>query len=380
MNAKIVLLPGDGVGPEVVAEAVRILVAVGETFGHRFTFEEFMIGGAAIDAVGDPLPPATLVACREADAVLLGAVGGPKWADPTASMRPEQGLLRLRKGLGLFANLRPVRIYSALAGVSPLRNDLLTGVDLMIVRELTGGIYFGDRQEATVDLAVAYDTMQYTEAEVRRIAHVAFRLAQGRRGSVISVDKANVLASSRLWRRVVADVASDYPDVSLDTMLVDAAAMHLLRQPSDFDVVLTSNMFGDILADEASMLAGSMGMLPSASLGEAENAKRGDTRPGLYEPIHGSAPDIAGRGTVNPLATILSAAMLLRHSLRLTLEAERVETAVEAALADGVRTPEIANQASGASPVTTVEMGKAVVQRLQAAGVPASTDREADHV
>ena len=379
MNARIVLLPGDGVGPEVIAEAVRVLAVVGETFGHRFTFEEALIGGAAIDAVGDPLPPATLVACRAADAVLLGAVGGPKWAEPTASVRPEQGLLGLRKGLGLFANLRPVRIYSALAGVSPLRDDLLAGVDLMIVRELTGGIYFGKRQEATEDLAIAYDTMQYTGEEVRRIAHVAFRLAQGRRGNVISVDKANVLASSRLWRRVVADVAAGYPDVSLDTMLVDAAAMHLLRRPSDFDVVLTSNMFGDILADEASMLAGSMGMLPSASLGETDGADRGATRRGLYEPIHGSAPDIAGRGIVNPLATILSAAMLLRYSLGLIAEAERVEAAVEAALADGVRTPEIADVAGGTDPVGTTKMGEAVIERLQATGVAAGADREAGH-
>ena len=379
MNAKIVLLPGDGVGPEVIAEAVRVLAVVGETFGHRFTFEEALIGGAAIDAVGDPLPPATLVACRAADAVLLGAVGGPKWAEPTASVRPEQGLLGLRKGLGLFANLRPVRIYSALAGVSPLRDVLLAGVDLMIVRELTGGIYFGKRQEATEDLAIAYDTMQYTGEEVRRIAHVAFRLAQGRRRNVISVDKANVLASSRLWRRVVADVAAGYPDVSLDTMLVDAAAMHLLRRPSDFDVVLTSNMFGDILADEASMLAGSMGMLPSASLGETDGADRGATRRGLYEPIHGSAPDIAGRGIVNPLATILSAAMLLRYSLGLIAEAERVEAAVEAALADGVRTPEIADVAGGTDPVGTTKMGEAVIERLQATGVAAGADREAGH-
>lgn len=377
MNAKIVLLPGDGVGPEVVAEAVRVLVAVGEAFGHQFAFEESLIGGAAIDAVGDPLPPATLAACRAADAVLLGAVGGPNWADPTASVRPEQGLLGLRKELGLFANLRPVRVYSDLAGISPLRDDLLHGVDLMIVRELTGGIYFGERQEPTADLAAAHDTMRYTKIEVLRIAHVAFRLAQGRRGSVISVDKANVLASSRLWRRVVADVAADYPDVSFDTMLVDAAAMHLLRKPSDFDVVLTSNMFGDILADEASMLAGSMGMLPSASLGEADDANRGGTRPGLYEPIHGSAPDIAGQGIVNPLATILSAAMLLRHSLGLTSEAERVEAAVEAALADGVRTQDIAGL--GAS-VDTAKMGEAVVERLLAASVAAGADREVGHV
>ena len=376
MNAEIVLLPGDGVGPEVVAEAVRVLAAVGEAFGHQFAFEELLIGGAAIDVAGDPLPPATLAACRAADAVLLGAVGGPNWADPAAFVRPEQGLLGLRKELGLFANLRPVRVYSDLAGISPLRNDLLDGVDLMIVRELTGGIYFGERREPTADLAVAYDTMRYTRIEVLRIAHVAFQLAQSRRGSVISVDKANVLASSRLWRRVVADVADDYPDVSFDTMLVDAAAMHLLRKPSDFDVVLTSNMFGDILADEASMLAGSMGMLPSASLGEADDVNRGGTRPGLYEPIHGSAPDIAGQGIVNPLATILSAAMLLRYSLGLTSEAERVEAAVETALGDGVRTREIAG--SGAS-VDTARMGEAVVERLLAGSVAASADRETGH-
>ena len=394
MNAKIILLPGDGAGPEVVAEARRVLGAVAEHYGHGFTFEEHLIGGSAIDATGDPLPSDTLSACLEADAVLLGAVGGPKWADPTAAVRPEQGLLGIRKEMGLFANLRPVRIHPELADASPLRADRLEGVDLVIVRELTGGIYFGNRQEAAPaadgEQAAAYDTMSYNESEVRRIAHVAFDLARTRGGRVMSVDKANVLASSRLWRRVVADVASEYPEVPCDTMLVDAAAMHLLRRPSDFDVVLTSNMFGDILADEASMLAGSMGLLPSASLGEVIEGKP-FPRAGLYEPIHGSAPDIAGQGIVNPLATILSAAMLLRHSLGLVDEAEAVERAVETTLRDGLRTVDLAERAveanrpgeagsvgdedeiasaSGSAVqanvmvVGTADMGEAVVRRL----------------
>ena len=390
MNAKIVLLPGDGAGPEVVAEARRALEAVAETFGHAFCFEEQTIGGAGIDAVGDPLPPDTLKACQQADAVLLGAVGGPKWSDPTAPVRPEQGLLGLRKGLGLFASLRPVRVHPELIDASPLRADRLEDVDLVIVRELTGGIYFGERQEAGTDVPYAYDTMSYNEAEVRRIAHVAFRLAQERRGRVMSVDKANVLASSRLWRRTVNEVAAQYPEIPCESMLVDAAAMHLLRRPSDFDVVLTSNMFGDILADEASMLAGSMGLLPSASLGAPSGTE--DASPGLYEPIHGSAPDIAGQGIVNPLATILSAAMLLRHSLGLSEEAEVVEEAVERALQDGLRTIDLvsapANRPGGTGPVGagsdgvtscahevaqasvtvvgTAEMGAAIAERVRA--------------
>ena len=379
MNATIGLLPGDGVGPEVVAEARRVLEAVAEGYGHGFTFEERVIGGAAIDAAGDPLPPETLAACLAADAVLLGAVGGPKWSDPMADVRPEQGLLGLRKELGLFANLRPVRIYPELVDASPLRADRLDGVDLVIVRELTGGIYFGDRQEASAtevagdELSAAYDTMSYHEAEVRRIAHVAFRLAEEREGRVMSVDKANVLASSRLWRRTVNDVAGQYPDVACESMLVDAAAMHLLRRPRDFDVVVTSNMFGDILADEASMLAGSMGLLPSASLGEATMTD--GARPGLFEPIHGSAPDIAGQGIVNPLATILSAAMLLRHSLGLIEEAEVIEGAVESALAAGIRTPDLANRPGDASltVVGTEQMGEAVAARVR---VIAATRRE----
>ncbi len=354
MKATIVTLPGDGIGREVVAEAVKVLEAVAERFAYPFEFTEELIGGAAIDATGEPLPTATLDACRAADAVLLGAVGGPKWSDPSAEVRPEQGLLGLRKELGLFANLRPVTIYPQLRAASPLREERLAGVDLVVVRELTGGIYFGPRQEAGDD-ATAYDTMLYTAAEVRRIAHVAFRLAQRRHKVLTSVDKANVLAASRLWRRVVTEVAADYPDVRLEHLLVDAATMHLLRRPADFDVMVTGNMFGDIITDEASMLAGSMGMLPSASLAEGTF--------GVYEPIHGSAPDIAGQGVANPLAAILSAAMLLRHSLGLTDEAAAVEGAVDNVLAQGLRTADIAW--AGQPTVGTREMGDAVVRQLR---------------
>ncbi len=354
MRARIVTLPGDGAGPEVTAEAVKVLSTIGARFGHRFAFEEALIGGAAIDATGEPLPSTSLDGCQQADAVLLGAVGGPKWADPTADVRPEQGLLALRKGLELFANLRPVRVLPTLVAASPLKHEVLSGVDLVIVRELTGGIYFGDRQEATDGAVEAHDTMSYTADEVRRIAHVAFRLARERRGSVVSVDKANVLASSRLWRRVVAEVAAEYEDVSLESMLVDTAAMQLLRRPGQFDVLLTANMFGDILADEASMLSGSMGMLPSASLGDGDG--------GLYEPIHGSAPDIAGRGIVNPLAAILSSAMLLRHSLGLETEAAVVEAAVERVLDGGYRTADIAG--AGTTSIGTAEMGDRVTEQM----------------
>jgi 3-isopropylmalate dehydrogenase len=354
MKAHIVLLPGDGIGPEVVAVGVDVLKAIASRHGHAFTFEQALIGGSAIDAADAPLPEATLEACRRADAVLMGAVGGPKWSDPTADVRPEQGLLALRKGLGLFANLRPVRVYPALQGASPLRPGRLKGVDLLVVRELTGGIYFGPRQEAAAGDPTAYDTMRYTADEVRRIAHKAFQLAEGRRKAVTSVDKANVLASSRLWRRVVAEVAEAYPGVTLEHLLVDAAAMHLLRRPSDFDVIVTANMFGDILTDEASMLAGSMGMLPSASLADGTF--------GVYEPIHGSAPDIVGWGVANPLATVLSAAMLLRHSLGLEVEARVIEDAVDRVLGEGYRTPDIA--APGTRVVGTEEMGDRVVRAL----------------
>jgi len=354
MEARIATLPGDGIGTEVVAEGVKVLQAVADWHGHRFTFEEALIGGCAIEATGSPLPEETLAACQRADAVLLGAVGGPRWSDPAAPVRPEQGLLGLRQRMGLYANLRPVRVYPALVDGSPLRPDRLDGVDLLVVRELTGGIYFGPRQEATADDGTAYDTMVYTAGEVRRVAHVAFRLAGQRREKVTSVDKANVLATSRLWRRVVTEVAAGYPAVTIETMLVDAAAMHLIRRPADFDVIVTANMFGDILTDEGSMLAGSMGMLPSASLGEGHV--------GVFEPIHGSAPDIAGQGIANPLATILSAAMLLRHSLALEKEAQAVEAAVEGVLARGYRTPDIAGQETRA--VGTRQMGDLVAAAL----------------
>jgi 3-isopropylmalate dehydrogenase len=354
MEALIVTLPGDGIGVEVVAEGVKVLQAVADRHGHQFRFEEALIGGSAIDATGTALPEPTLAACRRADAILLGAVGGPKWSDPTARVRPEQGLLGLRQGLGLYANLRPVTVYPMLVDSSPLRPERLQGVDLVVVRELTGGIYFGARQEATTENPTAYDTMTYSTDEIVRITHTAFRLAQQRRNKVTMVDKANVLATSRLWRQVVAEVATQYPSVTYETMLVDATAMHLIRQPSDFDVILTENMFGDILTDEASMLAGSMGMLPSASLGEGTL--------GVYEPIHGSAPDIAGKSIANPLATILSTAMLLNNSLGLVQAARAVEKAVEEVLGKGYRTPDIAKP--GEPTVGTQEMGNLVVQAL----------------
>ena len=352
MNARIVLLPGDGIGPEVIAEAVKVMNAVAELYGHSFEFDEELIGGAAIDATGDPLPDRTLAACKEADGALMGAVGGPKWSDPSAPVRPEQGLLGIRQGLGLYANLRPVRVYPALIESSPVRPDRLAGVDLLVVRELTGGIYFGPRREGTDE---ALDTMVYSAPEIRRIAAVAFDAAAARRGKVTLVDKANVLATSRLWRRVVREVAAGYPGVELEEMLVDAAAMALIRNPAAFDVILTANMFGDILTDEASMLAGSLGMLPSASLGEGKI--------GVYEPVHGSAPDIAGKGLANPIGAILSAAMLLRHSLGLADEARAVEGAVEEVLAQGARTSDIARP--GAKRVGTGEMGDLIVDALQ---------------
>jgi len=356
VTAQIVILPGDGVGPGVIREALKVLDAVGEVYDRRFDWSEHMVGGGAIDATGSPLPAETLAACREADAVLLGAIGGPKWADPSAVVRPEQGLLDLREALGLYANLRPVRPSAALLAASPLRAERVEGTDLLVVRELTGGVYFGPRQEADAE-GVAYDTMRYSETEIARIAHVAFRLAVRRRGLVTSIDKANVLASSRLWRRTVNAVASEYPDVRLEHLLVDAAAMQLLRGAAEFDVMLTTNLFGDILSDEASMLVGSLGMLPSASLGEG--------RRGLYEPVHGSAPDIAERGIANPIGAILSAALLLRHSLRLEDEADAVERAVARVLDAGWRTADLAD--SPRPPIGTVEMGNRVAHAVRKA-------------
>jgi 3-isopropylmalate dehydrogenase len=352
MKARITVLGGDGIGPEVTAEAVRVLEAVARAFGHEFEFAEALIGGAAIDSSGSPLPPRTIDACRSCDAVLLGAVGGPKWSDPNARVRPEQGLLELRRTLGVFANLRPVKTLESMLDASPLKPEVVTGVDIMVVRELTGGIYFGRKSRTAHE---AEDLCSYTSEEIERVTRVAGRLAMARQRRIVSVDKANVLETSRLWRSVVERVLTEeFPEVALEHMLVDAAAMHLIRRPTSFDVLLTENMFGDILPDEASRLAGSLGLLPSASLGEGTA--------GLYEPIHGSAPDIAGRGIANPYGTILSAAMLLRHSLGLEAEARAVEDAVGAAIAAGVRTADIA--AHGVAPVGSRAAGDAVIGRI----------------
>ncbi len=376
MKAKITLLPGDGIGPEVVEAAVGVLAAVAESFGHTFKFEERLIGGCAIDATGTALPDETLESCQQADAVLLGAVGGPKWDNPTASVRPEQGLLGIRKALGLFANLRPIQPDPALLGASPLRPERLAGVDLMVVRELTGGIYFGQprlrhkvlNEQTGLQEDEAIDTMTYTESEVRRVAHLAFQLARQRRNKVTSVDKANVLECSRLWRQTVSQVAKEYPDVMLEDLLVDAAAMHLLTRPSSFDVMLTANLFGDILTDEASVLSGSMGNLPSASLGEAKNSL-GMAR-GLYEPIHGSAPDIAGKGIANPIGTILSLALLLEYSLGLGNEAQAVRKGVQNILSSGFRTADLAK--TGQEALSTKEIGDLIQEQIHNfAGQPA---------
>ncbi|HEY6722697.1 MAG TPA: 3-isopropylmalate dehydrogenase [Polyangiaceae bacterium] len=352
MKASLVTLPGDGIGPEIVAQAKRVLEQVARKFHHEFSFEEHLMGGIAIDETGEPLPEATLAACRKSDAVLLGAVGGPKWDDPKAKTRPEKGLLAIRKGLGLFANLRPVRTYPDLIGASPLKEDRIRGVDLLVVRELTGGLYFGKqyREQTPEQGERAVDTLEYTEAEVHRVVKLACELARGRRKLVTSVDKANVLESSRLWRQVATRVHADYQELTLEHQLVDSCAMRLVTHPGSFDVIVTENMFGDILSDEAAVLTGSLGMLPSASLGQG--------RLGLYEPIHGSAPDIAGKGVANPLATILSAALLLRHSLGLEQEAVAVETAVDQALASGVRTRDLGGTAD------TQTMGDAVLKQL----------------
>lgn len=361
-DLNIIVLPGDGIGPEVIRAAVAVLDAVGERFGHNFKTQEHLIGGCAIDNNGTALPENTLTACRKADAVLLGAVGGPKWDDPNAKVRPEDGLLGLRKELGLFANLRPVRATSVSMQISPIRPQRLQGVDLMVVRELTGGIYFGQPRGRKVirDEIQAVDSMVYTESEVSRIAYLAFDLASKRRNKVTSVDKANVLESSRLWREVVNEVAAHYPHVTLEHNLVDAAAMYLISRPQTFDVILTSNMFGDILTDEASVLAGSMGLLPSASLGESRNSQGYPL--GLYEPIHGSAPDIAGKNIANPVGAILSATLLLRHSLGLEPEAEIVENAVEKALSTGNVTIDLA--APGQRTLTTGEVTQFVVKNI----------------
>ncbi|HZS37842.1 MAG TPA: 3-isopropylmalate dehydrogenase, partial [Polyangia bacterium] len=346
---------GDGIGPEVVAEGRAVLDAVARAGGHEFRFVEKPIGGAAIDAGGTALPDDTLDACRAADAVLLGAVGGPSWDSPSAKVRPEQGLLALRRGLGLYANLRPVRVHPALTAASPLKPERLDGVDLLFVRELTGGLYFGRPRGREPIIGGGggtrvVDTLEYTDGEIRRVVRLAFQLAAKRRKRVTSVDKANVLESSRLWREVAIAAAAEFPGVTLEHQLVDSCAMRLLTHAASFDVIVTENLFGDILTDEAAALAGSLGLLPSASLGDGPR--------GLYEPIHGSAPDLAGRGVANPLGTILSAALLLRHSLGLAAEADAVERAVDRAILDGLRTADLGGR------LTTREMGAAILARL----------------
>jgi 3-isopropylmalate dehydrogenase len=352
LEANIVLLPGDGIGPEVVGEAVTVLQALAQKNGHTFHFTTALIGGCSIDRFGVALTEETLAACKAAGAVLLGAVGGPKWDNPEAKIRPEQGLLALRKGLEVFANLRPVRFYPSLLEASPLKPHLLEGVDLVVVRELTGGLYFGQPKGREIRDGHAYarDTLEYYDYEINRVLELAFKLAQGRRKKVTSVDKANVLESSRLWRKLAEEMAARYPEVSLNSMLVDTAAMKLVAKPADFDVLVTENMFGDILTDEASVLAGSMGMLPSASLGAGG--------PGLYEPIHGSAPDIAGKGIANPLGTILSTALMLRYSFGLEEDARLLEDSVERTVASGARTVDLGGN------LTTREMGQAVIDHF----------------
>jgi 3-isopropylmalate dehydrogenase len=359
-RAVIALLPGDGIGPEVVAAARLVLEAVFQRFGHDFEFKEALIGGVAIDVTGTALPSGTLALCERADAVLLGAVGGPKWDDPSATVRPEQGLLGLRRELGLFANIRPVTPHPSLGEASPLKSERLTGVDLVVVRELTGGIYFGAQPlERGEDGERASDVCTYTAREIERVTRVAADLARARRQKLTSVDKANVLETSRLWRRVVTRiVAEDYPGIELDHMLIDACAMRLIERPAEFDVILTENMFGDILTDEAAVLAGSIGILPSASLGAAT----GGSRRGLYEPIHGSAPDIAGRGIANPIGAILSAALLLRYSLGLEAEAEVVELATHATIAGGRLTPDLITNPRAAA--TTAAVADEIAARV----------------
>ncbi len=356
MKARIATIPGDGIGPEVTAAAVRVLHEIGKHFDHTFEFHEHLIGGCSIDKYGTALTDETLAACKASDGVLLGAVGGPKWDNPTAPVRPEQGLLAIRKGLGLYANLRPVRSIPALFDASPVRPERLKNVDMVVVRELTGGLYFGQPKKRFEEKGSlrAVDTMEYSELEIVRILELGFKLAKNRKKKLTSVDKANVLETSRLWRQTATRLGQQHPDVALDHMLVDTASMRLITSPSSFDVMVTENTFGDILTDEASVLAGSMGMLPSASLG--------DQRPGLYEPIHGSAPDIAGRGIANPVGSVLSAAMMLRYSFDLEREARAIERAVDRAIDDGCRTKDLNGTLS------TDQMCKAIIDRIQAEG------------
>jgi 3-isopropylmalate dehydrogenase len=359
LQSKIVLLPGDGIGPEVVQQGMRVLQSIASKYGHHFEFSEHLIGGIAIDETGDALPNSTIVACKSSEAILLGAVGGPKWDDPNAKTRPEAGLLKIRKELGLFANLRPIVTFAELLDSSPLKREIIEGTDILFFRELTGGLYFGPSglEELPDGQQRAFSTAVYTTSEVERIVRMAAQAALKRRNKLTMVDKANVLEASRLWRRVSARIMKEeFPSLEYEVVLVDSMAMHLLSRPTSFDVVVTSNMFGDILTDEASMLPGSLGMLPSASLGSSG--------PGLYEPIHGSAPDIAGKGIANPLATILAAAMLLRHSLGLENEAVSIETAVRSVLAAGHRTADLVRR--GQPSLGTIEITDHVLKALVA--------------
>jgi 3-isopropylmalate dehydrogenase len=353
MNANILLLPGDGIGPEVLTEATRVLDVIAGKYGHTFSYDERLIGGCSIDKYGSSLTEETLVDCWAADAVLLGAVGGPKWDDPRAKDRPERGLLALRKGLKVFANLRPVKVHPALIDSSPVKSERLEGVDILVIRELTGGLYFGSPKGRDIKDGCerALDTLEYYDFEIRRIVELAFLLAKGRRKKVTSIDKANVLESSRLWREIASSIGIQNPDVVLEHVLVDTASMRFISEPASMDVVVTENMFGDILTDEASLLAGSMGMLPSASLGEGTI--------GLFEPVHGSAPDIAGKGVANPVGMILSAAMMLRYSLKLENEADEIERAVDDAITCGSRTCDLGGS------LATRQMADEIISRIQ---------------
>lgn len=356
MNYNIAVIPGDGIGPEVIDESIKVLNKIGEKYNHTFEFEFLQAGGCAIDSMGTPLPEKTLERCKESDAVLLGAVGGTNWDNPNAKIRPEQALLGLRGGLNLYCNLRPALLYKQLKEASPLKDSIIgDGIDICVVRELTGGIYFGERGREVVDRVIsAYDTERYNINEIKRIVKIGFETAMKRNKKLTSVDKANILESSRLWRGVVEEMSKEYPEVEVNHLYIDNASMQLVRDPKQFDVIVTSNMFGDILSDEASMITGSIGMLPSASLGEGTL--------GMYEPIHGSAPDIAGKGIANPLATILSTAMMLRYSFNLEQEARDIEDAVIKVLEEGYRTGDI--KSKGTTLVGTKEMGQLVVEKI----------------
>ncbi|MBN1044032.1 MULTISPECIES: 3-isopropylmalate dehydrogenase [unclassified Clostridium] len=356
MKYNVAVIPGDGIGPDIVTEAVKVLNVVGEKFGHKFEYEYVMAGGCSIDKNGEALPKETLDICKASDAVLLGAVGGPRWDDPDSKIRPEQALLGLRSGMNLYCNLRPAVLYEPLKNASPLKDEIVkNGIDIAIVRELTGGIYFGERGRDEIDgIESAYDTERYSTVEIKRIVKIGFETAMKRNKKLTCVDKANILETSRLWRKVIGEISKDYPEVNVNYLYIDNASMQLVKDPTQFDVIVTSNMFGDILSDEASMITGSIGMLPSASLGEGTL--------GMYEPIHGSAPDIAGKGIANPLATILSAAMMLRYSFDLESEAKLIEGAVLSVLEDGYRTGDIMSK--GKIKVGTNEMGDLVCKKI----------------